>query len=69
LNAGKGRSGNEDGPIHDLPDFEFVDGRHLPETLKQRKWKAKRVTEKNRINEVFTSMEKDIQDGNLKQFW
>jgi hypothetical protein len=41
LAQGRGRSGNEDGPIHDLSDFHFADGRPAPITPKQELWRKK----------------------------
>eukprot|EP01098_Paradermamoeba_levis_P006799 TRINITY_DN2831_c0_g1_i2.p1 TRINITY_DN2831_c0_g1~~TRINITY_DN2831_c0_g1_i2.p1 ORF type:complete len:138 (-),score=60.58 TRINITY_DN2831_c0_g1_i2:148-561(-) len=57
LAKGRGRSGNEDGPIHDLQDFRFVDGSSPPETAKQRWWKNKRQRETERIQKIREDMD------------
>ncbi|EFA86005.1 LTR-retrotransposon skipper [Heterostelium album PN500] len=46
------RSGNEDGPLHDLPDFHYADGRPAPVTPKQMKWQTVRANRENIINEL-----------------
>eukprot|EP01112_Ceratiomyxa_fruticulosa_P021031 TRINITY_DN731_c0_g5_i1.p1 TRINITY_DN731_c0_g5~~TRINITY_DN731_c0_g5_i1.p1 ORF type:complete len:197 (+),score=56.74 TRINITY_DN731_c0_g5_i1:200-790(+) len=52
LSLGLGRSGNEDGFLHDAPDFHFADGRPAPTTSKQREWQNRREREKKRIIEI-----------------
>lgn len=56
LAQGRGRSGNEDGPIHDLSDFHFADGRPAPITPKQELWRKKREMEKQRITFLAKEM-------------
>ncbi|EGC34265.1 hypothetical protein DICPUDRAFT_35306 [Dictyostelium purpureum] len=53
------RSGNEDGPLHDLPDFHFADGRAAPITAKQEKWMKTRENEQNILNRIKSEVEQD----------
>jgi len=69
IQQGKGRSGNEDGPIHDQPDWHFADGRLAPETPKQQYWKNKRLKQEVRDRQLWEEMEKDIKDGNWQQYY
>lgn len=54
---GKGRSGNEDGPLHDLPDFRYPDGRLAPVSSKQVKWMKKRIYIKTKIEAIQKQMD------------
>eukprot|EP01126_Amoeba_proteus_P009963 TRINITY_DN13839_c0_g1_i1.p1 TRINITY_DN13839_c0_g1~~TRINITY_DN13839_c0_g1_i1.p1 ORF type:complete len:102 (-),score=13.92 TRINITY_DN13839_c0_g1_i1:66-371(-) len=49
---GRGRSGNQSGPLHDWPDFYFADGTPAPETPKQLKWKSQREAERQRCEKL-----------------
>jgi len=65
LMQGVGRSGNEDGPLHDLPDWEFADGTPAPTTRKQRTWQIQRQKTAARINrlrkEVIEMEQKELE--------
>lgn len=64
---GKDRSGNSDGPLHDLPDWTFagmdflvlgtescvVDGRPAPETAKQALWKQRREYASEKLKDLL----------------
>lgn len=50
------RSGNEDGPLHDLPDWHYADGRAAPRTEKQKNWARKRIFERLRIRRLTAEM-------------
>ncbi|GAM18743.1 hypothetical protein SAMD00019534_019180 [Acytostelium subglobosum LB1] len=52
LSNNRMRSGNEDGPLHDLPDFHFADGRPAPITEKQMKWQRTRENREAIINQL-----------------
>eukprot|EP01100_Stratorugosa_tubuloviscum_P002209 TRINITY_DN1504_c0_g2_i1.p1 TRINITY_DN1504_c0_g2~~TRINITY_DN1504_c0_g2_i1.p1 ORF type:complete len:137 (-),score=60.81 TRINITY_DN1504_c0_g2_i1:103-513(-) len=53
---GLSRSGNEEGPLHDWPDFDFVDGRPSPITPKQRYWLSSRIRLNLRIERLKNEM-------------
>jgi len=55
LSKGLGRSGNEDGPLNDMPDFHFADGRPAPVTKKMEKWTWKRDNDLQKLAEVRKS--------------
>ncbi|KYQ93696.1 hypothetical protein DLAC_05084 [Tieghemostelium lacteum] len=61
LSAGKMRSGNEDGPLHDLPDFHFADGREVPLTETQKKWMKTRENEKNILFKIVEEAKSERQ--------
>jgi len=69
LARGEGRSGNEDGPLHDLPDWHYADGTPAPETVSQRRWKHKRLSEQQRIFQLTMEMKQDIKSGHWQQFY
>jgi hypothetical protein len=69
LSRGQGRSGNEDGKIHDFPDFIFADGTPPPITPTQLKWLRKRLKEKERIQRLIKEMTIDIKKDNWQQFF
>jgi len=69
MERGVGRCGNEDGPLHDLPDWYFADGTAAPSTPKQRKWAKKRLTVQERKDRLIKEMEEDIAKGNIRQFF
>eukprot|EP01132_Coremiostelium_polycephalum_P005093 gene5093-6337_t len=65
LQQGVMRSGNEDGPLHDLPDFHYADGRPAQETPKQMRWKKTRENEMailNRIKSEVIDQRKQVTD-------
>ncbi|KAK5583267.1 hypothetical protein RB653_004858 [Dictyostelium firmibasis] len=62
LSVGRMRSGNEDGPLHDLSDFHFADGREAPLTEKQMKWKKTRLSEENILNSLKSEVEAERQN-------
>jgi len=66
---GIARCGNEDGPIHDLPDWHFKDGTPAPESEKRLKWQYKRKKEKELIQQLWSEMEDDVKKGNWQQFY
>ena len=66
---GRDRSGNKDGPIHDMDDFYFADGRPAPETSKQKKWKNQRKSDEERILACFEDFDEANDRGNLQQFY
>ncbi len=45
-----------EGPLHDLPDFAFADGRPAPETKTQRRWKRRRQAEIDEIARLRAEM-------------
>ena len=53
LSLGASRCGNEDGPLHDLPDWRFADGRSAPITPSQAKWIRKRYKTKKTLEFMF----------------
>ncbi|KAF2075334.1 hypothetical protein CYY_003363 [Polysphondylium violaceum] len=61
LAKGVARSGNEDGPLHDLPDFHFADGRPTPVTEKQQKWMKTRENQQNILNRIKAEVEAERQ--------
>eukprot|EP01118_Nematostelium_gracile_P010161 TRINITY_DN3479_c0_g1_i1.p1 TRINITY_DN3479_c0_g1~~TRINITY_DN3479_c0_g1_i1.p1 ORF type:complete len:106 (-),score=30.06 TRINITY_DN3479_c0_g1_i1:70-387(-) len=69
LERGLARCGNEDGPVHDLPDWYFADGSPAPETPRQGQWKRKRSEIVARKERLIREMEVDIAKGNIKQFF
>ena len=52
LSHGMGRSGNEDGNIHDWPDWETVDGKKV----QLQKWKPRRQWTEDRIQRLRKEM-------------
>eukprot|EP01104_Vermistella_antarctica_P004122 TRINITY_DN14634_c0_g1_i2.p4 TRINITY_DN14634_c0_g1~~TRINITY_DN14634_c0_g1_i2.p4 ORF type:complete len:103 (-),score=8.75 TRINITY_DN14634_c0_g1_i2:447-755(-) len=64
---GISRSGNADGPIHDLPDFHFVDGRVPEETAKEKKWKKIRTGTAETIVRLQDEVD-DFRDAGHKRY-
>eukprot|EP00026_Physarum_polycephalum_P012881 Phypoly_transcript_13226.p1 GENE.Phypoly_transcript_13226~~Phypoly_transcript_13226.p1 ORF type:complete len:206 (+),score=63.59 Phypoly_transcript_13226:454-1071(+) len=67
VSKGVGRSGNEDGPLHDMPDFHFADGRPAPVTKSMEKWMWKRENDKQKLADVRKSaLEHNARLGPLR---
>ncbi|KAN0007018.1 hypothetical protein ACTFIV_005346 [Dictyostelium citrinum] len=54
---GLARSGNEEGPLHDLPDFHYANGDLPAPTDKQKKWIKARINEAKILNEIVNDVE------------
>ena len=67
---GRGRSGNEDGVLHDIPDWRFADGREAPLTPNQARWVKSRKSLKNKLEKMFNEADeyKQKESENVKQF-
>ncbi|EGG22897.1 hypothetical protein DFA_05027 [Cavenderia fasciculata] len=59
LMTGQERSGNAAGPLHDLPDFHFADGRPAPVTHTQMKWQQFRSNTDNILNRMMDEVKVD----------
>ncbi|KAM9954499.1 hypothetical protein ACTFIW_003098 [Dictyostelium discoideum] len=51
------RSGNQDGPLHDLPDFHFANGEFPALTDTQKKWMKTRINEAKILNNIVNDVE------------
>jgi len=63
-----GRTGNEEGPVHDLPDYKLPDGTMGPVSKGFQRQQRKKEAEKTRIARLAKEMEEDIRSGNWQQF-
>ncbi|KAN0045415.1 hypothetical protein ACTA71_005793 [Dictyostelium dimigraforme] len=59
LSLGIARSGNEEGPLHDLPDFHYANGDLAAPTNKQKKWIRSRANEAKILEEIKSEVESE----------
>jgi large subunit ribosomal protein L52 len=59
LAQGKGRCGNNLGPLHDLPDWEYADGTPAPLTRKEQQWKDDRRRFEEKVTRLAVAADQD----------
>lgn len=64
LRQGKARSGNEYGPLTDLPDWSYVDGRPAPATKGQQRRAQRQRVLNERILRLMREMD-DAKDASI----
>jgi len=69
LSHGLSRSGNQEGPLHDLLDFKYPDGTYCKPSKGSHKLKLRKEREQKRIESLKQSLENDIRNGNWQQFY